>query len=66
METLNKVQLEGDSVWIKGVEAKPKYTQSDTLFWLHQKETKEGITNSNCDQGSSEGPQMHPRVGMKS
>ena len=31
-----------------------------------KKETNEGITESNHDQGSYEGPQMHPRVGMKS
>ena len=42
MEILDKVRYKSNSVWIKCVEAKPKYTQSDTLLWLHQKGTKEG------------------------
>ena len=44
----------------------PTKTQTCTNLRAHQKETMKRITEPNYDQGSSEGPQMHPRVGMKS
>ena len=41
-------------------------TQTCTNFLAHQKKTMERITEPNCDQGNSEDPQMHLRVGMES
>ena len=47
-------------------EGGPIETQTGTNLLVHQKDTMKRITEPNCDQGSSEGSQMHPCVGMKS
>ena len=47
-------------------EGGPTETQTCTNLLVHQKDTMKRITEPNCDQGNSEGSQMHPCVGMKS
>ena len=42
------------------------YAETDTRIWSYQNETMERVTEPNYNQGNSEGPQMHPHVGMKS